>query len=223
MASAASLVVTLFCYRWRLKEAAGRIDQAGAGYVIALLLGAAVGGYGLGSFNLWLGGSTQVSRSIVGALAGAIAAIEIFKWTRGIQGSTGLIFVPALATTVIVGRWGCYFAGLSDETYGTATSLAWGVDFGDGVTRHPVQIYESFSMLLFLLAALWLLAKRNPWFLRNGFYALVLFYAAQRFGWEFLKPYAAVVGPFNLFHLVCAALCAYAAAMMGRAHERTVS
>jgi phosphatidylglycerol---prolipoprotein diacylglyceryl transferase len=223
LASATSLAVTLFCYRWRLRDAAGRIDQAGAGYVVALLLGAALGGYGIGSLNLWLGGSMQISRSIVGALAGAIAAIEFFKRIKGIRGSTGLIFVPAFATTVFVGRWGCFFTGLSDATYGTATVLPWGVDFGDGVSRHPVQLYESLSMLAFLIFALVQMGRRDPWFMRNGFYALVLFYGAQRFAWEFLKPYAAVVGPLNLFHLVCAALCAYAVVMMGRVHERNLS
>jgi phosphatidylglycerol---prolipoprotein diacylglyceryl transferase len=66
-----------------------------------------------------------------------------------------------------------------------------------------------------------LVGKRQPWLMRNGFYALVLVYAAQRFLWEFLKPYGAVLGPFNLFHLVCAGLVAYAILMFGRRYERT--
>jgi phosphatidylglycerol:prolipoprotein diacylglycerol transferase len=157
-----------------------------------------------------LSGEPMVARSIVGALAGAIAAIEVFKWWRGLSGSTGLIFVPAFATTVAVGRWGCFLAGLDDETHGLPTALPWGVDLGDGVLRHPVQLYESFTMLAFLLLALVLIGRRQGWFMRNGFYALVLLYAGQRFLWEFLKPYGSVVGPFNLFHLVCAGLVAYA-------------
>ena len=219
-AAVASLGVTAFCYQWRLKDAAARIEQAGAGYVLALILGAALGGFGLGSLNMWLSGELMVARSIVGALAGAIAAIELFKWGRGISGSTGLIFVPAFATTVVVGRWGCFLSGLEDETHGTPTTLPWGVDFGDGVMRYPVQLYESFAMAAFLVAALVLIGMRNPWFMRNGFYALVLFYAGQRFLWEFLKPYGAVIGPFNLFHLVCFGLALYAAWMMAGARER---
>ena len=35
-------------------------------------------------------------------------------------------------------------------------------------------------------------------------------YAAQRFLWEFIKPYGTVIGPFNLFHLICLGLLAYA-------------
>lgn len=219
-ASLSSLTLSYICYRWRLADAAARIDRAGPVYALALILGAVIGGYGLGTANLYLGGLHQVARSIVGALAGAIAAIELFKWARGISGSTGLIFVPAFAATVAVGRWGCFFSGLADETYGTPSTLPWAVDLGDGVLRHPVQLYESFSMMAFLAYALVMLARRDSWFMRNGFYALVLFYAAQRFCWEFLKPYAAVAGPFNLFHLVCAALIAYALLMMGRGHER---
>ncbi len=220
LAALCSLGMTLFCYHWRLKEAAGRIENAGAGYIIALIAGAAAGGYGFGSFNLWLSGEVQIARSIVGALAGAIIAIEIFKRWRGIKDSTGLIFVPAFATTVIVGRWGCFLSGLADKTHGTPSSLPWAVDLGDGIPRHPVQLYESAAMLVFLLAALVLLARRAPWFMRNGFYALVLFYAAQRFLWEFLKPYDAVFGPLNLFHLVCIALALYALAMMRGHNER---
>lgn len=49
-----------------------------------------------------------------------------------------------------VGRLGCFFAGLPDYTYGVPTDLPWGVNFGDGVPRHPVQLYESAAMLLFL-------------------------------------------------------------------------
>jgi len=220
LAAVASLGVTAFCYRWRLADAAQRIEAVGMGYVVALICGAALGGYGFGSLNLWLSGTPSVARSIVGALAGAIVAIELFKWWRGVKGSTGLIFVPAFAMTVVIGRWGCFFSGLGDETHGLPSTLPWAVDLGDGVLRHPVQLYESFAMMAFLTAALVMIGRRNRWFMGNGFYVLVVFYAGQRFLWEFLKPYGAVVGAFNLFHLVCMALLSYALLMMWRNHER---
>jgi phosphatidylglycerol---prolipoprotein diacylglyceryl transferase len=223
LAATSSLAMTYFVYRWRLVDAAAKIEHAGIGYVAVLIVGAAAGGFGFGSLNLWLSGEAGLARSIVGALAGAITGIELFKWQRGIAGSTGIIFVPAFATTVVVGRWGCYLAGLADKTHGSPTSLAWGHDFGDGIARHPVQLYESFSMLAFLVFALVMLSRRNSWFMRNGFYALVLVYAWQRFLWEFLKPYGTVLGPFNLFHLVCAGLAVYAAVMIGRLYERRTS
>ena len=216
LAACAALGMTLFVYNWRLKEAGQKIDSAGPLYGVALLSGAAIGGFGAGTLNLWLSGEAGIGRSIVGALAGAIIAVELFKRARKISGSTGLIFVPAFATSVMVGRWGCFFAGLDDRTFGTPTTLPWGHDFGDGVMRHPVQLYESFTMGALLVVALVMIARRNEVFMRNGFYLLVLVYAGQRFVWEFLKPYGTIAGPFNLFHLLCAGLMIYSTAMMMR-------
>jgi phosphatidylglycerol---prolipoprotein diacylglyceryl transferase len=216
LAAASALCMTVLVYRWRLAEAGAKIEQAGIGYAFALVAGAALGGFGAGTLNLWLTGVPGIGRSIAGALAGAIAAIELFKLARGIRGSTGIIFVPAFATSVMVGRWGCFFSGLDDHTFGTPTTLPWGHDFGDGVLRHPVQLYESFTMAAFLIVALVLIGRRNTVFMRNGFYLLVLTYGAQRFLWEFLKPYGAVFGPFNLFHFICAGLVIYSLVMMSR-------
>ncbi len=221
LASLAATAMTVAVYRWRLAGAALRIEQAGIAYGLALVAGAVAGGYGAGTFNLWLTGLPGIGRSIVGALAGAIAAVEAFKHLRGLKGSTGLIFVPAFATSVAVGRWGCFLSGVEDHTYGSPTAVAWAHDFGDGVLRHPVQLYESFAITGFLLVALVLIGQRQRFFMANGFYLLVLFYGSQRFLWEFLKPYAALVGPFNLFHLLCAGLVIYSLVMMERTDERT--
>jgi phosphatidylglycerol---prolipoprotein diacylglyceryl transferase len=219
LAAASALTMTVVVYRWRLFDAGQRIESAGMGYALALVAGAAVGGFGAGTLNLWLSGVPGIGRSIVGALAGAIAAIEIFKAKKGIRGSTGLIFVPAFATSVLVGRWGCFLSGIEDQTHGIPTALPWGHDFGDGVARHPVQLYESFVMAVFLAVALVLIGGRNRYFMRSGFYLLVLVYGAQRFLWEFLKPYGAVTGPFNLFHFICLGLMIYSLVMIGRARD----
>jgi prolipoprotein diacylglyceryltransferase len=216
LAAISALAMTAFVYHWRLRAAGEKIESAGPVYAVALVLGAAIGGFGAGTLNLWLSGEQGFGRSILGALAGAIIAVELFKRLRGIPGSTGLIFVPAFATSAMVGRWGCYLSGLDDNTYGTPTTLPWGHDFGDGVLRHPVQLYESFFMGGFLTLALYLLWRKNPFFMKNGFYLLVLAYAGQRFLWEFLKPYQTLAGPFNLFHFICIGLVIYSAAMIAK-------
>jgi phosphatidylglycerol:prolipoprotein diacylglycerol transferase len=179
-------------------------------YVAAGSLGATLGAYLAGSANLWLTGIGGVGRSIEGALAGGIIAIEILKARSGIRGSTGLRFVAPLAAAIAIGRIGCFLAGLDDMTYGTATTLPWGVDFGDGVTRHPVQLYESVTMAVFLIIFIGLAQRGNESVLHTGFYLFVGVYAGQRFLWEFLKPYGTLVGPLNLFHLISLALLAYA-------------
>lgn len=216
VAALCAFIATYLAYHWRLAGSVSVIDRAGWGYAVALLAGAALGGFGLGTLNLQLTGIPGVGRSVIGALAGAIAGVEAFKRARGIRGSTGIVFVPGFATSVIIGRLGCYFAGIDDHTAGIETALPWGQDFGDGIARHPVQLYESLSMLVFLAFACIQLARRDAFFLRNGFYMLVFWYAAQRFAWEFLKPYAVLWGALNVFHFTALALMIYAVSMMLR-------
>jgi phosphatidylglycerol:prolipoprotein diacylglycerol transferase len=192
-------------------------------YIASASLGATVGAYLVGSANLWLTGIPGIARSIEGALAGAIVGVEILKGVTGIRGSTGLRFVAPLAAAIAIGRIGCFLAGLDDMTYGTPTSLPWGIDFGDGVPRHPVQLYESLTMVAFLAVFVTLLRRGSAPVLRTGFYIFIGVYAAQRFLWEFLKPYGTVIGPFNLFHLLSLALIAYALLFARREAPRTCS
>jgi phosphatidylglycerol:prolipoprotein diacylglycerol transferase len=210
VAWACGAAVGFVLYRWRLAEQVRSLAGAtGPGYVLSLAAGAAVGAWMAGSLNTLQGPAPELSHSIAGALIGAIVAVEIYKAFRGVRGSTGTIFVGSFAAGVVVGRWGCLFAGLPDRTYGTPTRLPWGVDLGDGVSRHPVQIYESLAMAVFLAVYIWGLARRAPWAMRRGFYALCIWYGVQRFCWEFLKPYPTVLGPFNLFHVLCGGLVFY--------------
>src|SRR6202051_1141435 len=171
-------------------------------YIAALVFGAGLGAYLFGSLNLWLSGLSGVARSVEGALVGGTVAIELYKWRNGIALRTGARFALPLAIGIAIGRIGCYFAGLDDFTYGTPTTLPWGHDFGDGIARHPVQLYESAAMPGF--AGFYVLAvlNRNSFVVTNGFYLVLVYYGLQRFLWEFLKPYGALIGPFTLFHLL---------------------
>jgi hypothetical protein len=208
-------------YRWRLREAAEQVARrADLGYAVALAAGVVAGAWGFGSLNTGLSAIPHPSHSVAGALAGGIVAVEVYKLTRGITGSTGAMWVGPIALGIAVGRLGCLFAGLPDETYGTATSLPWAVDLGDGVPRHPVQLYEALSMLAFLAVYLSALKRRADWTRDRAFYLFVLVYAAQRFAWEFLKPYPRLLGPFDVFQLLAAVMIAYALIFDGRARRR---
>ena len=189
------------------------------GYFIALGTGAIAGALLFGSLNMGLAGHWALGHSIAGAIAGGVIAVEAFKLIFGIRGSTGAQFVAPLAAGIAVGRLGCFFAGLPDFTYGTPTALPWGVDFGDGIARHPVQLYESAAMLLFLLIYLREISRGSELFRTHGFYLFVGWYACQRFAWEFLKPYPALIAPFNIFHIVCAILLAYSILMLRRDND----
>ena len=81
-------------------------------------------------------------KSIVGGLLGGVAGVERVKRWLGESRSTGDLFVLPLCLGMAVGRIGCFLTGLADHTFGVATTLPWGVDFGDGIPRHPTQLYE---------------------------------------------------------------------------------
>jgi phosphatidylglycerol:prolipoprotein diacylglycerol transferase len=179
-------------------------------YLAWASLGMMLGALVAGTTNLLLSGLSEIGKSILGGLAGAIIGVEIMKHRIGITSSTGLRFAAPLAGAIAVGRLGCFFSGIEDRTYGTPTSLPWGHDFGDGILRHPVQLYEAIAMLLFLAAFVALLCAGIRLATRAGFHFFIGVYAVQRFMWEFVKPYGTILGPFNLFHLICLGLLGYA-------------
>lgn len=186
-------------------------------YAAALVFGAGAGAVIAGTANLWLSQQAGIARSVEGGIAGGILAVELYKWSAGVASRTGARFALPLAVGVAVGRIGCFLAGLDDFTYGTPTALPWGHDFGDGILRHPVQLYESATMAAFALIYLLRVRRNDRFVIDNGFYLAVGFYGLQRFVWEFVKPYGVLLGPFTLFHLLSAALIAYAAVMIATA------
>ncbi|MBR0990862.1 prolipoprotein diacylglyceryl transferase [Bradyrhizobium japonicum] len=186
-------------------------------YIAALVFGAGLGAYLFGSANLWLSGESGIARSVEGAIAGGIVAIELYKWSAGIAARTGARFALPLALGIAIGRLGCYFAGLDDFTYGAPTALPWAHDFGDGILRHPVQLYESAAMAIFALIYVLAVVNRNAFVSTNGFYLVLVYYGAQRFLWEFLKPYGTLIGPFTLFHLLSLSILLYAGVMLATA------
>ena len=71
--------------------------------------------------------------------------------------------------------------------------------------------------------------RQNGFVIANGFYLVLMYYALQRFIWEFLKPYAALIGPLTLFHLLSLFILFYASVMLATApharpkHERAAA
>jgi hypothetical protein len=178
-------------------------------YFVALAVGGVIGAWMFGSGNSMIGPFPAPSHSIAGALAGGIVAVELWKRAHGVTASTGGAFVLPISVGIVIGRFGCFFAGLPDYTYGVPTNLPWAVDLGDGIGRHPVQLYESLAMAAFTAAYLRARARGAAWTRDHAFHAMIIFYAVQRFAWEFLKPYPAVLGPLNMFHLLMLGLIAY--------------
>jgi prolipoprotein diacylglyceryltransferase len=159
----------------------------------AALAGAALGSKGLHVLEhlpslmeqsdprLWLAG-----KSMVGGLLGGTVGVEGAKKLIGWSGSTGDLWVPAIAVGLILGRIGCQLSGTWDLTYGTATMLPWAWDYGDGIGRHPTALYE-IILVAVLVAGVWTspVLRGHP---GARFAAFLAGYCALRFGLEFLKP-----------------------------------
>ncbi len=128
-----------------------------------------------------LGGKT-----IVGALVGGTLAVEWTKSRLGIVRRTGDLFALPIIAGAAIGRVGCFLAGLQDHTYGSPTSLPWAIDFGDGIPRHPTQLYEILFLLLLAGLLIWLRSVPH----REGdlYRAFLFSYMAWRLGIDFLKP-----------------------------------
>ena len=125
-------------------------------------------------------------KSIIGALLGGLAGVELAKKIARVGTSTGDAFVWPLTVGMCIGRIGCFLAGLGDHTYGVVTSLPWGMDFGDGLARHPTQLYE----IAFLLVQYALIHARRDACAQAGdrFRAFMVGYLLFRLAVEFIKP-----------------------------------
>ena len=139
-------------------------------------------------------------KTIVGGLLGGWLSVEIAKKFAGIRSRTGDLFAIPLCLGIAVGRVGCLLAGLQDDTYGKPTLLPWGVNFGDGIARHPTQAYE--ILFLAALAGALLYLKKRP--RENGFLFRCFMgaYLSWRLLIDFLKPEPLIAG-MNVIQWAC--------------------
>ncbi len=172
-------------------------DQISSEHRIIIFVGAAFGAF-LGShilgvleqplllskmnFFYFMGNTT-----IVGGLLGGLIGVELTKKQIGVKVSSGDLMVYPIILAMVIGRFGCHFAGLEDGTYGIASSLPWAVDFGDGIRRHPTNLYE-IVFWLFLWVFLFCLERKYK--LNDGtrFKILMATYLLFRLWIEFIKP-----------------------------------
>jgi phosphatidylglycerol:prolipoprotein diacylglycerol transferase len=184
-------------YRWQRRSLglSGIMASGQYAVVCGCVLGAAIGNKAVfwAEFpHLWAAAAPDLKllmsgQSIVGGLLGGLIGVELAKKLTGQTQSTGDNFVLPLIAGTVVGRIGCFLAGLNDGTYGVATSLPWGVDFGDGMARHPTQLYDIAFVLLYGGA---LLHNAARWRDRSGL--MFKYYLAGYLLWRFfvdaIKP-----------------------------------
>ena len=203
-------------YLYRHRRRSGDVVDARTRWWIvgAAILGGFVGSHLLAAFEgpsgsmghwpqLWLvfGGKT-----IVGGLVGALLTVEWAKRLLGITVATGDLFAVPLIVGIGIGRIGCFLSGLEDQSYGMPTGLPWGIDLGDGVRRHPTQLYEMLflvglgGMVVIRAGLAAIPGDRFKWFMVSymGFRLLV----------DFIKP-AVRFGGLSAIQWTCLAVLVY--------------
>lgn len=127
------------------------------------------------------------NKTIVGGLLGGLIGVELTKSLIGVTVSSGDLMVYPLILAMIIGRTGCFLAGLEDGTFGIASRLPWAINFGDGIRRHPTNLYE-----ILFWAILWfsLQMLEKKFRLADGarFKICLSSYLVFRFLVEFIKP-----------------------------------
>lgn len=218
----AAWTIGFWLYRYQRRATGDVVDQR---VRRSLIVAAAVGGL-IGSRILhlmedpaqtamyWSDLSFVVGgKTIVGGLIGGLIAVEWIKRLVGVTTATGDLLALPLITGIAIGRIGCFLSGLEDHAYGTATGLPWGVDFGDGVSRHPTQLYE--SAFLVLLGTALVSLRRRAHELGDEFKGFMVGYMAWRFAVDFVKPGVTIAGV-SVIQWACVAVLAYYAPHLPR-------
>jgi len=127
------------------------------------------------------------NKTIVGGFLGGLIGVELSKKILKRTESSGDLMVYPIILAMILGRIGCFLAGMKDGTFGVPTHLPWGMNLGDGIPRHPTNLYE----ILFWII-LWIFLKKiqSEFALKDGslFKICLFLYLVFRFFIEFIKP-----------------------------------
>ncbi|MFA6887974.1 MAG: prolipoprotein diacylglyceryl transferase [Candidatus Woesearchaeota archaeon] len=129
-------------------------------------------------FKIWQGGM-----SFHGGLIGVITSGYIFckQYKKDFFALADLAVIPIILGLGI-GRIANFING---ELYGRITTLPWAVDFGDGIGRHPSQLYESAKCFV-IFYIMWIMKNKE---LKKGtlFWTFVTLYGFFRFFIEFVR------------------------------------
>lgn len=142
------------------------------------------------------------NKTIVGGMLGGLIGVELTKKKIGVTASSGDLMVYPLILAMIIGRIGCFMAGLEDGTYGNPSNVPWAIDFGDGIRRHPTNLYEIVFWLI-----LWIVLinyeRWRPFSDGSRFKLFIVSYLIFRFLIEFIKPDYFFSFDLSVIQLVC--------------------
>ncbi len=120
----------------------------------------------------WLGGGFVFYG---GLIFGLVFYVIYSLWLKKFNFEESYLLVPGLIFGHAVGRIGCFFTGCC---YGSQCDLPWKV-FMDGEYRHPVQLYEAFSLLILGYFSLkWVQSRKQNLYVVTNY---LIYYSIIRF------------------------------------------
>jgi phosphatidylglycerol:prolipoprotein diacylglycerol transferase len=179
---------------------------------IAGLTGAFVGAkivYILAEGWLWFGTPYMwlmlaTGKSIVGALLGGYAAVEITKRMIGYRSVTGDWFAMLVPVGVLIGRVGCLVQGCC---LGSVCAPAWyTIRDIEGVPRWPsVPVEMLFNALAIII---FFILRRKRMFTGQHFHLYLIGYGLFRFAHEFMRDTPRILGILSGYQIAALAVAA---------------
>lgn len=198
-----ALIIGIFFYIYEAKKQK-KLSENTFYIFLAAIVGGTIGAkipIWIINFNYIISNPTLYNllsgRTIVGGLIGGFIAVLIIKKHLRIKEKRGNLFAPAIAIGVAIGRIGCFLRGCC---YGKPTGLPWGINFGDGILRHPTQIYE--SIFMFILFIYLFMANEKEQKPGRLFKVLMISYFIFRFFIEFVRVEPVVFFGLTIFQVI---------------------
>jgi phosphatidylglycerol:prolipoprotein diacylglycerol transferase len=193
-------IIVTICFWWRLARRDARLLWIYLGALSGAFIGAKIvyflaeGWMHLGQPDVWVHLAT--GKTILGALLGGYAGVELVKSALGYAGITGDWFALVAPVGIALGRVGCWSRGCCS---GILCAPAWyTLRDHSGMARWPSVPLE----IVFNLAALaaFLLFLKRGWLKGQHFHLYLIGYGIFRFLHEFLREEPRIIGPFSGYH-----------------------
>jgi phosphatidylglycerol:prolipoprotein diacylglycerol transferase len=146
-------------------------------------------------------------KTILGALLGGYAGVEISKRAVGYSGVTGDWFATITPISIIIGRIGCLLHGCCA---GAVCGHSWySLDDAGGVARWPAVPAEIFFNFVAAIALVTL--RRRGALPGQHFHLYLIAYGLFRFAHEFMRDTPRILGPLSGYHIAAFAVAALGA------------
>ena len=153
--------------------------------------------------DVWLRLAT--GKSILGALLGGYAGVELVKRWVGYRSVTGDWFAMIAPLGIILGRMGCWFHGCC---LGRPCEPSWfAVRDTQGVERWPSVPAEIFFNVAMLL--IFCLLRRRGRCIGQHFHLYLIAYGAFRFIHEFVRDTPRLAGTFSGYQIIALAMVGF--------------